>query len=340
MRVIVLHDPCEEGARADQTDGLVQAQAIAESLRSLGHSAMPEPAHPERSSLEAAVVRAGAELAVNLSEAPFDRGELAHLVPSLLESLGVPVTGCPSWAINATSCKPAAKRLMRAAGLPTPDWFEVDELRGDGSLSGAWIVKSAWEHASIGLDEDSVCEPRNRAALRERLEALAPRLGLAGFAERFIDGREFNLSLLERPDGRCEPELLPPAEIRFESWSADRPRVVGYRAKWDPESDAAIGTPRSFAFAPSDRGLLERLGGLALECWRLFGLRGYARVDVRVDAAGAPWILEVNANPCLAPDAGFAAAAAQAGLSFDDVVARIVAAASVRTVGAGKVSLR
>jgi D-alanine-D-alanine ligase len=66
--------------------------------------------------------------------------------------------------------------------------------------------------------------------------------------------------------------------------------------------------------------------GITRRCWHAFGLSGYARVDFRVDAEGRPWVLEVNANPCLTSDAGFVAAAHQAGWSQRDVVARIVAA--------------
>ena len=83
-------------------------------------------------------------------------------------------------------------------------------------------------------------------------------------------------------------------------------------------------TPRRFEFPPDDAPLLEEMRRLCLKCWRHFGLRGYARVDFRVDGSGQPWVLEINTNPCLSPDAGFMAAAGQAGLSIVDVVRRIV----------------
>ena len=75
-----------------------------------------------------------------------------------------------------------------------------------------------------------------------------------------------------------------------------------------------------------DRELVNRLQEASRRSWALFDLRGYARVDFRVDAGGTPWVLEVNANPCLSPDAGFAAAAERAGISYDRVIARILAA--------------
>jgi D-alanine-D-alanine ligase len=99
---------------------------------------------------------------------------------------------------------------------------------------------------------------------------------------------------------------------------------VDYRAKWDETSSAWGNTPRTFDFGESDRELLERLEQAALRCWEQFNLRGYARVDFRVDAAGTPWVLEVNTNPCLSPDAGFAAALDRAGIPFDEAVRRIL----------------
>jgi D-alanine-D-alanine ligase len=192
---------------------------------------------------------------------------------------------------------------------------------------GKWIVKSVWEHASIGLDETTqlLCDHAERAAtlLRER----APRLGGACFAERFIDGREFNLALLAAPGG---PQVLPPAEILFEGYADQALKIVGYRAKWDSDSYEFHHTPRRFDFPPEDAALLARLRDLALQCWRLFGLNGYARVDFRIDPAGRPWILEINANPCLSPDAGFAAALDAAGISYAGAVERILSDARKR----------
>jgi D-alanine-D-alanine ligase len=102
------------------------------------------------------------------------------------------------------------------------------------------------------------------------------------------------------------------------------PKIVDYRAKWDETAYAYHHTPRTFDFDPNDFPLLETLKMLSLECWKCFGLSGYARVDFRVDSANAPWVLEVNANPCLSPDAGFAAALDQAGISFETAVDRII----------------
>ncbi|MGA2035451.1 MAG: hypothetical protein ABSG68_24650, partial [Thermoguttaceae bacterium] len=120
----------------------------------------------------------------------------------------------------------------------------------------------------------------------------------------------------------------PPAEIDFSAFPPGKPRIVGHRAKWEADSFEYQGTPRRFDFPAEDRPLLDRREELARACWRLFRLRGYARVDFRVDGRGQPWILEINTNPCLSPDAGYAAALAQAGISLEQAIGRILLAAT------------
>jgi len=176
-------------------------------------------------------------------------------------------------------------------------------------------------HASLGLDAASVV-PAAKAA--QEIVARQQRFGGKFFAEAYVEGREFNLSLLETAEG---PRVLPAAEILFVDFPADRPRIVDYEAKWATDSLAYVNTPRCFDLAASDAPMIAELHDLALAAWRLFGLGGYARVDFRIDGAGRPTILEINVNPCLAPDAGFVAAAERAGLGYDAVVGSIVAAA-------------
>jgi D-alanine-D-alanine ligase len=250
----------------------------------------------------------------------------------MLDSLAIPYTGAPAEAVYSTSHKLVAKQLMAASGLPTAPWLGPcppfapppgeDLLLSDWSKGETWIIKSIWEHASLGLDGRGLLRPQSAGELYDVMRMRAPDLGGSCFAEKYIDGREFNLSLLAGPAG---PELLPPAEIVFEGYSQDQARIVCYRAKWDETSFEYRHTPRRFDFPARDQNLLAELKAAALRCWHLFGLKGYARVDFRVDADGRPWILEVNTNPCLSPDAGFAAALQRADLDYAAAVARIIA---------------
>ena len=139
------------------------------------------------------------------------------------------------------------------------------------------------------------------------------------FAEAFIEGREFHLALLERITG---VEVLPIPEILFEGLKA--PAIYGYDAKWTPDSEAYISTKRRFGLERNEPELADTLKQLALASWTLFGFSDYARIDFRVDPTGAPFIIDVNSNPYLTVDTEDAAAAAEAGLSYQALIGSIV----------------
>ena len=308
-RAAIVHDVHAALGPPDQSDTLVEARAVAGALRGLGFEPEIVATGLDLKTLERTLANLAPAVVVNLVESLEGRGRLLHLVPALLESLGLPFTGCSAAALALTSDKPLAKRALASAGVQTPAAFSTQ------TRTGRWIVKSIWEHASLGLDDDSIV-PADAAA--ETIEWRRATLGGDWFAEEFVPGRELNVALLAERGG---PRALPVAEIRFDAFPADKPRIVGYAAKWDLESFEYQNTPRSFAVEPE---LAEQLRRVALDCWTLFQLDGYARVDFRVDERGKPWVLEVNANPCLSPDAGFAAALAEAGIGYEAAVARLI----------------
>ena len=320
--VAIVHGLVSASAPADEKDTLVEAEAVRASLRGLGYETFDVPLSLDLAHA-AAALRAGApDFAFNLAETVDGKGSLIHLAPTLLDSLGIPYTGAPCEAIVLTSHKLLGKKTMKAGGIDTPPWAPAARALHDGMDSPfPWIVKSVWEHASIGLEDSAVVRsPAELAAEIARRTVAEPIEQL--FVEGFVDGREFNLALL---GGDGEPQVLPPAEIRFVDYPKGKPRLVGYKAKWVSDSFEYGGTMRAFDFPPVDAPLLERLASISRACWGLFELRGYARVDFRVDATGRPWVLEINTNPCISPDAGFMAAAERAGLTIEDVVRRIVA---------------
>jgi D-alanine-D-alanine ligase len=327
MRVVLLHNSVGPEAGPDEVDTLVQAREVGAALEELGHSSETVACDLDLAALSERLAADPPDLAFNLVEGLGGHERLIYLVPALLDALGVAYTGSPTEAIFVTTNKLAAKERLTAAGLPTP------------RVLGAWpngrcrphassiehgtraIVKSVWDHGSRGLSDDGVVRVTNGEISAARLAAAAPRLGGACFAEQFIEGREFNLALLAGPDG---PVLLPPAEIQFLRFPAGKPRIVNFDAKWNPRAFEYDHTPRRTGFPPEDRALLAELGRLARECWRLFGLAGWARVDFRVDGSGQPFILEINANPCLALDGGFASMLEEARIPFREGIARIL----------------
>ncbi len=316
-RAVILHGASDIEDRPDEADVLVQAEFITGILSTLGYAVSLLPVRNEMNVLQA-VLEQDPALIFNLVEGLEGDGRLIHRVPALLESAGKRFTGCSAEAMILSTDKLLAKWVMRANGIPTPDWSASGEDLPAGSQA---IVKSVFEDASFGLDAGSIVSAAHGGLELSRRKT---QFGGEWFAEAYIEGREFNLSILERADG---PKVLPVAEIDFSSLPLGVPHIVDYEAKWDEEAPSYSLTGRGFSFAAADQPLLAQLRNLALDCWRVFCLSGYARVDFRVDRNGNPFVLEVNANPCLSPDAGFMAAAKEAGLSETDAIGAIIDAA-------------
>ncbi len=321
-RVVVAHSRVDAAADPSTADVLDQVALVLDACAAAGLEAAAVAVEDGRvwerlAAVDGAVV-------FNLLEAPPGRPELHAAATAALELLGVPFTGSRAAALWLTTDKLATRALLAAEGLPVAGGGRLDPGRPAvlDHVPPPWIVKPAWEDASVGLEGNPVCTTRGEAVARAR--ALAARFaGQPVLVEHFLPGRELNVALLDL-DGAAE--TLPVAEIAFVDFPPGMPALVGYEAKWDTGSFADTHTVRRFP-GGHDAALLEAVRALALAAWDACGGRGYGRVDLRLDEAGRPCILEVNTNPCLAPDAGFLAAAAAAGLGPAEVVGRIIAAA-------------
>ena len=319
-KVAILYGAVAADAAPDEQDVLVEVETARAALTGLGFTPVILPITLDLEAARQRLMHLRPALVFNLVESVEGQGRLIHLAPALLESLGLPFTGSGADAAYVTSNKPLAKRLMRAAGIATPDWVEPGQAAAiRPAFNGPYIVKSVWEHASIGIDDSSIAADAGRLSglIRKRQR----RHGGEWFVEAYVEGREFNLSLLAGTQG---VELLPPAEMCFVDYPPGKPRIVNYAAKWEEASFEYHATQRRFEFPAADIGLLAQLEATAKACWHLFGLRGYARVDCRIDTVGRVQVLEININPCLSPDAGFAAAAAPAGLDLGAITRRIL----------------
>jgi D-alanine-D-alanine ligase len=322
-RVVIAHNPVSADADPATSDVLAQVALVVAGLDQLGIFAeiVPMPDwQPWR------CLRPAPGLAVfNLMEAPAGRPEALLGAAAVLELLGLPFTGSPSGVLWVTTDKLATRAVLAAEGLPVAPGGRLDPDRPNllARIPGPWILKPACEDASLGLEGDPLCTTPEAAIARAR--GLAARFpGQSIVAETFLPGRELNVSLLAGGPEEGGVEVLPVAEIVYEGFPDGMSRVLGYDAKWHEESFAYIHTVRHFPENAGDAALLARAGELARDAWGIFGLKGYARVDLRLDEAGEPRILEINANPCLAADGGFMAAATRAGLTPGDVVERIL----------------
>lgn len=260
------------------------------------------------------------QLAFNLCEGLDNQAAGEPVAAALVELLGIPLTGASSDMLALCLRKDRANAVLRAHGIPVPEWILV---RPDGPR-GRWrrfpaIVKPAGEDGSFGIGAD--CVVGDRAALETVVARGCQQWGRM-LVQRFVGGREFNLAIV---GGR----VLPHAEIDFSRLAPGLPAVVTYAAKWEHGSPADRGTiPRCPARLPAR--LAARLTQLAQQVWAAVDGTGYGRIDVRVDGRGTTFVTDVNPNPDLGVQAGLARQAAAAGWSYLDLIARIVEDALAR----------
>ncbi len=309
-KIALVYSAVPENAPIDELDILIQANYIRPVIRKLGYEVVDIPVASVKEA-EKQLKELRPDLAFNLAESLNGKGKLIHLIPNMLDNLGIPYTGASAKALLLTSNKILAKKILAANGINTAPLL-------NGHFEPPYIVKAVWEHASVGITDSSVVHTI------ESLEAeLQKRKNEEIFVEKFIDGREMNIPMLSQ--GK-EILILPPREVVFKNFPDDKPHIVGYDAKWSTETFEYNNTPLKFRFRSEEEKLIDKLIDISKKCWAVFELNGYVRIDFRIDKEGNPFVLEANANPCLAPDAGYMIAAKRMGLTIKDVVQNIIEA--------------
>jgi D-alanine-D-alanine ligase len=255
------------------------------------------------------------EMAINLCEDISGNNLKEPNLPALLELIGVEYTGSGPLALGLTCYKDRSKHLLKGAGLKTPAFFVTDQQMEKTPIDFPLIVKPQHEDASIGIYHDSVVYDFEH--LNQKIQFIREVLNQPSIVEQYIDGREFNVGILGNP-----PEVLPIAEIDFEGLPEGHARICSYEAKWQVGSIFDVGTRPYFPELPSK--LKQSITSVAIKAYELFQCRDYARVDMRVDQKGVPYILEVNCNPDLSPAAGFFRAFSSNGRTYADLVAMLI----------------
>jgi len=322
--------PPDHPAYGQEAGVLESVAAFRAALASAGHAVSEFALADSLGALIDAIAARRPDVIVNFCEefGGTTAGEI--YVAGLLETFKIPYTGSPPECLALGRDKARAKWLLAGAGLPTAPFVRVNrgEPLPEKQLSewlteGPLFVKPASEDASLGIDHDSVVS--DWPALRRQTATTLDRFG-AALIERYIDGREFNISVVALP----ELQVLPLAEIEFQV-GPDQLRwpIVTYQGKWDMEGVEDLAT-QSRCPADVEPTLAEAIGTAAIQAFRLLGCRDYARVDMRVDRTGRIFILEVNANPDAGPRAGFAKALRVGGIEYNEFVQRLVATAARR----------
>ena len=308
MRIAILFDGAS--AYATKPDQLIlgTVEAIENALVGEGNEVGYIPVYHDGKWIEK-LRRGKFDLAFNMCEGIDGIATLEPAVISVLELFKIPFTGASSYTASVCLRKHVINGLLDKAGLPIPRFAAI--RRGDPLVSVGYpaIVKPAAEDASLGVEQRSVV--RNTRQLAARVEAMLE-LWDEVLVQRYVEGREVNVGVLG-------DTVLPIAEIDFGKMPRGQWRIVTYQSKWASGSVEDLGAePRCPARLPAK--VATEVRRVALQAWKLAGGFGYGRVDMRIDAAGRPWILEVNANPDIAPDAGLARMARVAGIEYPALI--------------------
>lgn len=332
MHIAILHNRDHEllendPGREAREDVERVATAMAQALSARGRTIDLIPVDADVLSAHTRLTQHKPDVVVNLCEslAADSRGEM--VLPALLELLRIPYTGSDALSLGIALHKDRAKLLLRAHGIPTPDFRvirESSELVGF-DLPYPVIVKPMREDASVGIDFDSVAT--SKAQLTRAVNKVLRAFKQPALVERFVDGREIYVPLL----GNSKRIPLALTEIRFGEAFVGKPKLLTYRAKWETESPECIDSePQIAQLAPE---LQARCVAVAHAAYEALQCRDYGRVDLRVDGNGQPYVIDINPNCDLHPLAGFARAAQAAGFAYPELAMHLVELALERGNG-------
>jgi len=314
-RCCILFNQPRDGALPDELDVLDQVEYIEVNLNKIGIETYRKGITSDFMNEVSTLAGEKPDFIFNLVESINNKGELCYFVPALLNLHSIPYSGNPLEAMFITTSKALTNKILIEKGISTPASFYPSQYRLL-KPGNRYIIKPIWEDGSLGITGDSVFsyEPGYEKKLKEYDDS-------HWIIQDYIDGREFNISVL---NGEHGPEVMPPAEMVFHNFEGDKPKIVDFKAKWMAESFEYENTIREFPRHKLNPVLSEKIREIALKCWYVFGLKGYARVDMRIDNNENPFVIEVNANPCMSPDSGLVAATTEAGIPITEVLQRII----------------
>jgi len=234
----------------------------------------------------------------------------------LIERLGFSHTGASADSVELCINKPRCKESLQLHGIPTPRYQVFEQADGEFQLEFPVIVKPSVEDASMGIDLSSVvC---NREDLLHRVAYIIQEYQQPAMIEQFIGGRELAVAMW----GNEDVEILPIAEDDFSAIPDPLQHVLTYESKWKPESPYFQNIPSHIPASLTSKEE-QAVRKVAEDSFRAVGLRDLGRVDMRFDN-GIPYVIDINELPDLSPDAGFWNSVHATGLTYPQMVERVL----------------
>jgi D-alanine-D-alanine ligase len=309
--------------RASTDDLRKMIRMMARTMRRLGHRVTVLPVLNDLFVFQRKLRRLNPDVVFNQYE-DFAHGAIYDmLLVAAIRMMGYPLTGAPALALGLSHYKFTVLSLLSGVGIPIPPDTALLETVGaidDHKWQLPLIVQPSQEHAGIGLDRDSVVT--SKKALRQKVGDILRRFKQPALVQRFLPGREFNVGII----GGRRMRVLPLAEVNYAELPPGIPPIMSYAAKW---LETTVEYQKTSVTCPAqvDPELERRIGQVALKAFRTVGGWGYGRVDVRLDEAGVPHVLDVNCNACLDEGMGLARSADKAGISYPELLKIVLQAA-------------
>jgi D-alanine-D-alanine ligase len=231
-----------------------------------------------------------------------------------------PFTGCGSTGLTLCKHKGISKKILGYHRIHVPEFVTIargQRIARPRRLRFPILVKPLKEEASLGIAQASFVESDEQ--FKERVQFIHEKWYNDVIAEEYIEGRELYVSII----GNHRLEVLPIRELIFKEVPPDEPKIATYKAKWDEEYRKRWGLQNQFAEG-LDPALVRHIGNICKRIYHLLTIDGYARLDLRVTSRNEVYFIEANPNPILAEDEDFAQSARKAGLSFPQLIERII----------------
>jgi len=310
--ILILYNKISKIPTTDELDVLDQVQIVSDALLLLNFTVKELQLDMNLDQVVRKIRKMNPYIIFNLAESIYNKGEFAYMAPAILTYLNIPFTGNPLIPMFYSSNKVLAKKELKRIGIPTPSWLSLDGLTRIRPEK-KYILKPTWEEGSLGLDEHSIFDGTDK----KYISSIKEKNKNYYFIEEFIEGREFNVSIIGTKNG---PKVLPIAEMTFRKFPEGKPKIMGYTAKWNEDSFEYKNTRRTFSIPKSDEDMKSKIVEICERCWREFGFKGYVRIDFRLSADRIPYVIDLNLNPCISPSGGFVAASEKAGYKFTEVI--------------------
>jgi D-alanine-D-alanine ligase len=323
--LVVVHESLvppesDDGFTDQQIDEWRTEYDVIRTLRLLGHEVKVLGVLDSLTGLRVAITDWHPDVVFNLLEefngiVTYDQHVVAYL-----ELMQQPYTGCNPRGLLLSRDKPLSKQLLAWHRIPSPHFALLPrgrKFRAPKQMTYPLFVKSTTEDASLGIAQASVVETPQQ--LQDRVAFIHEQVGTDALVEEFIPGREVYVGVL----GNERLSRLPVWELQFGTMGASQSAIATRKVKWDRSYQQRHGITRAAA-QDLPAAVVAKLDRMSRRIYRALGMSGYARMDFRVRDDGEVFVLEANANPCLAAAEDFAQSALSAGIGYQDLLQRII----------------